>query len=336
MIDKSRWKKFCVGELFSCETTLGVLSKNDLENGDINYITRSAANNGFSGTCGNKDRKNKGNCITIGAEGFVAFWQTDDFVAGNKVYALKHHKMNELSGLFVCFALNTLSDKYSFADARVLDKIKVEVINLPATPEGKPDWDYMESYMKKIMEGSEKSFENLKKNKSTKRPIDVSEWGEFNVTDFFTVLPVKTKLSNADIDGGGTPVYSSHSTNGGIFGYTTKKPAYEINDDNPFYIVFGDHTKAVNIADQSFCVMDNVKILTSDIRNYYVLRFMITSWLNNVPDLGYARHWSEAEKTKIYLPITSDGKPNWNYMEAYMKKVMEESENIVSNLQITN
>lgn len=131
-------------------------------------------------------------------------------------------------------------------------------------------------------------------------------------------------------------MYSSHSTNGGIFGYTTKKPDYELNDYNPFYIVFGDHTKAVNIADQSFCVMDNVKILTSDIRNYYVLHFMITSWLKNVPDLGYARHWSEAEKAKIYLPITSDGKPDWDYMKSYMKKIMDESENIVSNLQITN
>lgn len=131
-------------------------------------------------------------------------------------------------------------------------------------------------------------------------------------------------------------MYSSHSTNGGIFGYTTKKPDYEINDDNPFYIVFGDHTKAVNIADQSFCVMDNVKILTSDIRNYYVLHFMITSWLKNVPDLGYARHWGEAERAKIYLPITSDGKPDWDYMVSYIKKIMEESENIVSNLQITN
>lgn len=161
LIDTNVWREFCVGKLFSCETAFGVLAKNDLEDGDINYITRSATDNGFSGTCGNENRKNKGNCITIGAEGFVAFWQTDDFVAGNKVYVLRHPKMNELSGLLVCSALNALSDRYSFADARVLDKIKVEVIKLPITSTGDPDWDYMESYMKKIMDESENIVSNL-------------------------------------------------------------------------------------------------------------------------------------------------------------------------------
>ena len=334
MIDTSSWKEFCVGELFSCETTLGIPSKNDLEDGNINYITRSAIDNGFSGTCGNEDHKNKGNCITIGAEGFVAFWQSDDFVAGNKVYALRHTNMNEINGLFVCSALNALSDRYSFADARVLDKIKVEIIKLPATSDGQPDWDYMESYMKAVMEESEKSLESLRKADNTKHLIDVSGWGEFNVTKFFTVLSGRAKLSNADIDDGNTPVYSSNSTNGGIFGYTTKLPDYEVNDENPFYITFGDHTKAVNIADRSFCVMDNVKVLTSNIRNYDVLHFIITSWLRNVPDLGYARHWSEAEKAKIWLPITSTGEPDWQYMEDYMRRIMDKSEQIISDLQI--
>lgn len=30
-----------------------------------------------------------------------------------------------------------------------------KLVRLPATPEGDPDWDYMESYMKKIMDESE-------------------------------------------------------------------------------------------------------------------------------------------------------------------------------------
>ena len=107
--------------------------------------------------------------------------------------------------------------------------------------------------------------------------IDTSAWKEFSVTDFFTVLSGRNKLSNADIDDGNTPVYSSNSTNGGVFGYTTKAPDYEVNAENPFYITFGDHTKAVNIADKSFCVMDNVKVLTTKIRNYNVLYFIITS-----------------------------------------------------------
>lgn len=160
-VDVGSWVEFRVGDLFDCNTTLSVVSKNDLVDGDINYVTRSAIDNGLSGTCGNEEQINVGNCITIGAEGFVAFWQKDDFVAGNKVYSIRHDCMNEQSGLFVCTALNTLSSQYSFSDARVLDRIKDEGIKLPATPDGEPDWAFMESYMWAVMERQEHVVEVL-------------------------------------------------------------------------------------------------------------------------------------------------------------------------------
>lgn len=162
-VDTTAWGEFRVGDLFICDTTLSIPSKNDLNDGNLPYITRSAVNNGFSGTCGNADHLNKGQCITIGAEGFVAFWQHDDFVAGNKVYTIRHKKMNEMSGLFICAALNTLSSRYSFAEARILDKIKDEVILLPIVYEDVPDWDYMEQYMKRIMQRQSGVVDALKK-----------------------------------------------------------------------------------------------------------------------------------------------------------------------------
>ena len=154
-IDTSKWGKFIVGELFDCETTKGIASKNDLVEGNIPYVTRSAENNGKSGYCGNADRIVKGNCITIGAEGFTAFYQENDFVAGNKVYALRHRNLNNVNALYICTVLNKLSCLYSFNNARILDKIKQEVISLPIDNNGEPDWQYMEDYMKNVMEQAE-------------------------------------------------------------------------------------------------------------------------------------------------------------------------------------
>lgn len=164
---------------------------------------------------------------------------------------------------------------------------------------------------------------------------DTKGWGEFCVRDFFKVLKGRNKLSITDINDGNLPVYSS-SSKGGIFGYTTKQPDYLITKDTPLYITFGDHTKAINIAEQNFCVMDNVKVLTTELRNRNILRFIITSWLKNIPNLGYARHWSKAEMAKIYLPVILDGQPDWAYMESYMKKIMEESEKSLENLKKSN
>lgn len=340
MIDTNKWSQFDCRELFECKNTGNILARDVMDgSGGTPYVTSSAYNNGV---VAHIDATNyeiiKGHCILVGGKTFTITYQKDDFVSNdshNFTVRVKDYDISDYSYLYLATIIyGYFGQKYSWNDAVTKDKFMDERVPLPTTSEGQPDWDYMESYMKAVMEESEKSLENLKKADDTKHLIDVSGWGEFDVTKFFTVLAGRAKLSNADIDDGNTPVYSSNSTNGGVFGYTTKTPDYEVNDENPFYITFGDHTKAVNIADKSFCVMDNVKVLTSNICNYNVLYFIITSWLRNVPDLGYARHWSEAEKAKIWLPITSTGEPHWQYMEDYMRRIMDKSEKIISDLQI--
>lgn len=332
MIDTSMWKEFRVGKLFSCETTLGIPSKNDLEDGNINYITRSAADNGFSGTCGNEDHRNESNCITIGAEGFVAFWQSDDFVAGNKVYALRHPEMNETNGLFVCASLNALSDRYSFADARVLDKIKVEVIKLPATSDGQPDWAYMESYMKQIMEETEKSLENLKKADDTKHPIDVSGWGAFRVGDYFHGIR-GTSCKMQELNKGQTPIIAAARYNQGIAGFYDVPSEYE----NAITISCnGVGCGSTYYHDYPFAITGDAIVL-ENIGNVPTLAL---HFIASVYDAYFTRKYSytdkcsanKAEAEMVALPATSDGQPDWQYMEDYMKSIMDQSEKVIKCL----
>ena len=156
------FKEFEVGELFDCSTTKSYNpNKGDLPNGNTPYVTRSAFNNGISGYFDDESGvfMNGGNCITIGAEGGIAFYQPDDFIAGIKVYTLRHERMNCEIGMYLCSALNVHSYIYSYTNARVLDKIKAETIQLPVKPgtdevnytEDDIDWDYMMSYAR-VME----------------------------------------------------------------------------------------------------------------------------------------------------------------------------------------
>jgi len=156
------FKEFEVGELFDCSTTKSYNpNKGDLPNGNTPYVTRSAFNNGISGYFDDESGvfMNDGNCITIGAEGGVAFYQPDDFIAGIKVYTLRHDRMNCEIGMFLCGALNVHSHIYSYTNARVLDKIKAETVQLPVKPgtdavtytQDDIDWTYMEAYVR-IME----------------------------------------------------------------------------------------------------------------------------------------------------------------------------------------
>lgn len=147
-LEKSTWGHFVVGEEFECSTTSALKAK-DIKDGEIPYITRTGTNNGLDKFV-EDGVKNLGNCITIGAEGTVAFYQEDDFIAGVKVYTIRHEKMNKKNGLFLATILNLDKYKYSYNRARILDKIKEEIISLPQTPEGEIDWQAMEAIMESL------------------------------------------------------------------------------------------------------------------------------------------------------------------------------------------
>lgn len=151
-IDISMWKEFKVADIFTCETTKP-LDINDAIDGDITYITRSAFNNGDSGRYGNYEIANEGNCITIGAEGRIAFYQKDEFISGVKIYTLRNKKMNKYNALFIITLLNMKVELYNYGRARILDKIKEEKIKLPVNEKCEPDFEYMENYIKSLPYG---------------------------------------------------------------------------------------------------------------------------------------------------------------------------------------
>jgi hypothetical protein len=151
------------------------------------------------------------------------------------------------------------------------------------------------------------------------------EWGEYKFEKIFTPLTVKNKLTkdNLDIDGK-VPVYSSESTNNGIIGYTNKEADFIVDSENPAYIVFGDHTRTFSIATYSFCVADNVKVLAvKDKLSIRVLLYIVSSWQRCIPNKGYSRHWSVAQKILFKLP-TKNGEIDFEFMENLVARLEAE------------
>lgn len=152
-----------------------------------------------------------------------------------------------------------------------------------------------------------------------------TQWKEFRVGDLYTENKIIRKVKTKEItDDGKTPVYSSTTSNQGIDGYTTAEPDYILTEDTPFYVIFGDHTRALNITKESFCVKDNVKVLTPSVYNENAILFINTIIQKTVPNLGYSRHWLVAKDTLIHLPVTPEGTPDWSYMEAYIREKQQQ------------
>ncbi len=140
------WEYFSIGDTFS--VTLGpYVDKKELIEGNLPYITRTASNNGVDGF-GKHNLYYEGNCITIGAEGIVAFYQPEEFLKGNKVNIVRHENMSATVGMFLVTVMDFAhKDIYNYGYALVKGRLEQSRIALPITMPGSPDWKFMESYI---------------------------------------------------------------------------------------------------------------------------------------------------------------------------------------------
>ena len=165
MIDISSWKEFRIGDLLIDEK-LCVYGKNkkwtENENPTENslpVISGITVNNGIYYYTDDIPNENEvfENCLTITTRGEYSgtlFYHKGKFVLANNILTLPFANTNELVSLFLKVSIEKLGyggyNNYPRKEILINDKIK-----LPTTPDGQPDWAYMESYMKQVMEETE-------------------------------------------------------------------------------------------------------------------------------------------------------------------------------------
>lgn len=359
MIDTSTWKKFKVSNIFVTEKhgsglqvpTGAMMSKKDLVDGDIPRVTVSNFNNGITGYYANSDDKNYRtyqNFISVSFLGTV-FYQPDKVSLDMKVHCLKplDYELNVYSAGYIVSIIRKAISNFAYSD-QLSSTILAELeFMLPATSDGQPDWDYMESYMKAVMEESEKSLENLRKADDTKHLIDVSGWGEFRVGDLFEKLDLKchkkfnkaTDVSTEQTEEFDLPLVNAKHSNNGImyYGRSDDWDSAEMTID-----IVGDgaaSTGDVYAQPQRTGVLYNAYLVKPlwNCTSEYVLQFMACVIEKCVKShFGYENKctWDKVKEQMIRLPITSTGEPDWQYMEDYMRRIMDKSEQIISDLQI--
>lgn len=85
--------------------------------------------------------------------------------------------------------------------------------------------------------------------------------------------------------------------------------------------MFGDHTRSFNIATDSFCVADNVKVLSVEKTiSAQSLLYITTSWKKCIPNKGYSRHWSIAKDIQFKLPVIN-GQIDFGSMESFISMI---------------
>lgn len=151
------WKEFVVGDYFEVKKGKRLTSEDQTE-GNTLYIGAIDSNNGVANKIG-QEPIHEGNTISLSYNGSVgeAFYQPEPFWATDDVNVLYFRpengvQFNKYIALFVCAVLRQEKYRYSYGRKWVLENMKTTVIKLPAKGE-KPDWAFMESYMKSLPYG---------------------------------------------------------------------------------------------------------------------------------------------------------------------------------------
>ena len=148
-----RWKDYSLLEIFSLKATRSSIDKKNLSGieGIYPYITRTDKNNGIDSFVGKQPKYKTDNdgVITIGLDTQSVFYQQYEFYTGQNVQILSNRSMNLYVASFMIPLIKNQLKKFNWGgNGATLGRLKKIRLMLPATPDGSPDYNFMEQYMR--------------------------------------------------------------------------------------------------------------------------------------------------------------------------------------------
>ncbi len=318
-----------LGHLTEAEPGYGVqyIGATDRNDGVLCFVDRNEETEGMI---------QPGNCVGFikngdGSAGY-AVYKEKEFISTSDVIFGYAGWLNRYTGLFFVAAQNMTEGKYSHGYKRNMRRLLADRVMLPVTDAGDPDFGYMDAYMKRIQEdlyGRYAAYARDRLSVLGKRKgvpgLSEKKWAAYPIESLFAVSPGK-RLTAADMKAGDRPFIGATAENNGVTAFCGNKNAsldrnvLGVNYNgsigyafyHPYECVFSDDVKRFHLKGHE----DNV----------YVLLFMAAAIGKQRGKFGYAYKFNAERmgRTRILVPVTDAGEPDYGYMEQYMKNLMIE------------
>ena len=340
-LGRVKWKAIYFSEVFDKIYIAKSTDLNKLDAGETVFIGRSSENNGLQDFVNIESKKIVSkNCITVSMVGEPrAFYHTYNFTCSQNILILRNdNHLNKNVAMYLCSIINNyLIDKgYGYGYPVGLKRVLRNRIMLPVDTEERPDWEFMEDYIKQEMKVQSDKVAVYYENKLMKLGFELLdldvEWKEFWMED---ILDIKSgvRLTKADQIDGNIPFIGASDANNGVtefVGNTNKSLDSNVlgvnyngsvveNFYHSYECIFSDDVKRIKFKNVEY----------GDEFTYLFLKHMILSQKNKY-QYGYKFNAKRMNRQKIMLPIDKNGKPHWEYMSQFMKKL--EKENIEKTL----
>lgn len=348
------WTPFRIDEIFKTYTG-GDLIVNEVQEGDIPVISHTAENNGikiYSSHIEGRKLFNHRKTISLADRGtFFAALQLKDFYIGTRVKALEFLDGEHSPEVLQFFVTIINYEQFRFCYGRNctngLDKLTIKI----PTKNNKPDYEYMELFIKSLQievkdipdyflnEGYNKAcwyLDNINQNdfeenyaeSHTKNDIKLTDrkWDYFELDKIVTSIKNGKSYNASDLTLAADDEYISYVTrtdaNNGVSMCVQRLDYDGLEKANA--ITIGDTTATIFFQDHDFITGPHIIVIRADWLNVYTATFII-SLLNmekyRYPVFGRAFTKDLIKQTKLYLPITEKGEPDFDFMEAYIKSL---------------
>lgn len=329
------WGEFELKDYFDFYLSKGDNQADLLSEGVVPLISSGSSENGICKFIEHGDGKSEifdENLITVDMFGKPFFHPYKFYsVSHGRINILKEkHVMSNNAKKYIIKAIEK-STEGIFSYNRMCSQKRLSTIRiiLPVDNSTKPNWHFMEEYIK---ERENKQRQDLKEYYK-KRLLDLVlcpeiltdvEWGEFSLRDLFTFERGNQNNMSA-CEAGDIPLISAKKIDNGVKAFISdngkrlfKGHILTLNND-------GDGGVGIAYYQANKMALDThvtalIPIIPINRSSLLFISKTITIQRDKFSH-GYSLNNNRMKAQKIVLPIDKDGNPNWFYMENFIKNI---------------
>lgn len=350
-LNEVKWGEFKIGDLFEIQNTLSFNANKLVEGNEYDYVTRTSFNQGILQTTGfvNKDNINPSGTWSLGLLQMDFFYRRKPWYAGQFVRKIvPKFDLPENVILFFTTLLNMQKKVLLSVLVRNVDeKFRNIIVSLPITPENKIDFDFMEAFIRELEEERIREltaylkvsgFDNYKLSKCESEALahfNELKWKEFRIGDLYNKIELhnlnfnkKKDTSSEKSEKYTLPIVNAKHGENGIMFYGDKN-------------IFDSEEMTIDIVQNGAVATGDVypqPQRTGVLWDAYLIKsikhkdsreslFYFTATIQKSIKQKFCYEfkatWERVKEEMIFLPVTSDGSPDYAFMENFISAVQK-------------
>ena len=348
-LDVKNWGTFKVSDLFvvkyGVNLELNTCEETEDKDSSVNFVARTAENNGVSARVKNITGvvpQDKG-LISVAGGGSVlsTFLQPEPFYSGRDLYTLESKvDISDEAKFFIITVIE--QNKYKYSYGRQANKTLPDLLlKLPVNEQGKPDYKFMEQYVKRL---HHKPLTT--KNKSTKVPeLNTATWKEFRFGSLIKNIYKSKSINKDDLQEvkegeNGIRYITRTGEDNGCELIASMTDIEQNNIEKGNALTIGDTTATCFYQGEDFITGEHIVVVRANWLNEYNALYVCTILGLEMYKYSYGREFliDRIKETIIKLPIVLTDRgdpyfdkrctyskegyvPDWQFMENYIKSL---------------